>query len=673
MEYSLYHLNQASDLENLTLPMLTDKLNLIGFEVDDIFLEPLSTNLNLENIRLLIKIPSNREDLLNETFLKKELSIIFLFQLNHIWNKLQKNYFFLLKQKYIQSYPYKNYPIDSSLPHILMYNIELNQFQIPLTPSWIKMKLKNAGLPVTSTIPNILNLISLEWGQTFNLFQQKGGSNFSLDQLVQPERYQDFFLEKGTIVLKDQFGKILTVLGHFSTLPAPTQGQNLVLQACFYDIHQNLLKLNTINTKLSFRFLRKTYLETFKIAFQRLLTLLELLSIETLQIKKYSNAQTTLKLKPPKILKLKKQGLIKLLNLCEIDLDIFRKANLKLLCKTQKELYFSIPNFRIDLTREIDLIEEYSRFVGYRNLKELFPIKTPTYFPKEKKSTEWMKHFFLTHGFHEIITTSLQEKTKTKGISIHLNNPLNNEMSILRSSLLEKIIEIFETNFKIQNSTQNSFEIGRVFKNSQGKIIEQDQISGVFEVDATTLPSLTWFKAKGFIEMFFTHFGYTELEIRPFNHPDSFYHPTRSILFQSGKKILGKFGQINPLKSNFKQALFIFELNLCYLHQWQMSSPILNYEEYSKYPAIVKDLSFVIRKDISFNQIKESIRQKTFYLKNLSFFDIYCEEKERVLVNIGLRCEFQSKTQTLVNEIIETEIIKIKQILVEQFAVQFRE
>jgi hypothetical protein len=68
MEYSLYSLNQSCNLNKLTLTTLIEKLNLIGFEVDDIFLEELSTNSNLTNIRLLISIPSNREDLLNENF-----------------------------------------------------------------------------------------------------------------------------------------------------------------------------------------------------------------------------------------------------------------------------------------------------------------------------------------------------------------------------------------------------------------------------------------------------------------------------------------------------------------------------------------------------------------------------------------------------------------------------
>jgi hypothetical protein len=74
----------------------------------------------------------------------------------------------------------------------------------------------------------------------------------------------------------------------------------------FYDIHQNVLNLNTINTKISLRFLRKTYLETFKIAFQRLLTFLEILTESSISLKKYSNVATDLELKPQINMQIKK-------------------------------------------------------------------------------------------------------------------------------------------------------------------------------------------------------------------------------------------------------------------------------------------------------------------------------------------------------------------------------
>lgn len=681
MEYSLYSLNQSCNLDKLTLTNLINKLNLIGFEVDEIFLEELKTNPNLTNIRLLIKIPSNREDLLNENYFKKELATIFFFDLREIWESFRKKYAFLLKQKYTQYYDYQTIPITSSLSNILMYNIEVNQCDYSKTPNWIKYKLKNAGLPESSTINDLLNLVTFEWGQTLNIFSnpsQPGETNFALERLHEPFHSQDWNLEKGTIVLKDERGKIVTALGIFNSNVSETNPNNILIQGCFYDIHENSLNLNTINTKISLRFLRKSYLETFKFAFQRFLTLLELLTTGSIALKKYTTVSTALELKANKILKLKKTVLKKLLNIQQIELEIFQKANLKLLCKTPTDLYFQIPNYRKDLTREIDLIEEYSRFVGYKNFQEIFPKKELTYYSQKNSSIQFAKQFFLNYGFTEVITSSLEEIKKTKSYSIKIGNPLNNDLVCLRETLLGKIIEIFESNVKSGNSSSNYFEVGRVFKNSKNKIIEQDKLAGLFQFnlnDRASNSSLDWFKAKGFLELFLSNFGYENLEIETCSNPDSYYHPTRSILFTYKKKIIGKFGEINPLRSTVgnKAPVYLFEINVNSLKRWKMYSSIVTYEDYSKYPLITKDLSFGMDKKQNFSEIKQKIRALSADLKNVEFFDIYFEETNENNVNIGLRLEFQSKTKTLLTETIENEMKRIKTFLTEEFEVHFRD
>jgi hypothetical protein len=97
MEYSLQSLTKQTELNEITLENIVNKLNLIGFEVDDIIIEPLIFNQFINDIRLLIKIPANREDLLTEILLLKELSTIFSLKKYEIWKNLKTNYSFLLK------------------------------------------------------------------------------------------------------------------------------------------------------------------------------------------------------------------------------------------------------------------------------------------------------------------------------------------------------------------------------------------------------------------------------------------------------------------------------------------------------------------------------------------------------------------------------------------------
>ena len=80
-------------------------------------------------------------------------------------------------------------------------------------------------------------------------------------------------------------------------------------------------------------------------------------------------------LKKEKIIKLKKKSSSTFLNLKEYNEGIFQKIGIPIVCKTSTDFYFQIPENRKDLVREIDLIEEYSRFIGYKNFSEIKPRK----------------------------------------------------------------------------------------------------------------------------------------------------------------------------------------------------------------------------------------------------------------------------------------------------------
>ena len=100
MQYSLRQLNKIANLKQLKISEIINKLNLIGLEVDDIIDEKLVANQYIKNTSLVIDIPSNREDLLNENFLLDELATIFNFQLFNFWNNIKSNYHFLLNKQY---------------------------------------------------------------------------------------------------------------------------------------------------------------------------------------------------------------------------------------------------------------------------------------------------------------------------------------------------------------------------------------------------------------------------------------------------------------------------------------------------------------------------------------------------------------------------------------------
>ena len=217
MEYSLQTLNKIGELKNLKTHEIIDKLNLIGLEVDGVFKEQLETNKFVDNLRLEIAIPSNREDLLNEHFLINEFATIFDFDKKNIWENAKSNYAFLLKQKYNHYKNYKTEFIETPFESILNYTFLLKNLQKRTTPQWVKTKLQNCGVEIdASIINNIINLSILEWGQQINVCAQVEGNPLKLERLQTNTEFisndnKVHPLEKGTVVLKNNRNQIINV------------------------------------------------------------------------------------------------------------------------------------------------------------------------------------------------------------------------------------------------------------------------------------------------------------------------------------------------------------------------------------------------------------------------------------------------------------------------------
>lgn len=687
MEYSLSTLTQNSKANNLKTSEIINQLNLIGFEVDNIFNEKSLENIFLDNVRLLIKIPANREDLLNERFFLNELSTILLFNLNNLWDKTKINYSFILKENYLKYYYYQNFQIQTkNISNILVFTIEIRNFKKVSSPLWIQKKLLNFGCKPDKNLKDFLNLVTLEWGQNFT-FYSTSSLPFSIEKLDTEEKFIDidqisYALSPGTIVVKNKNNDILNVLGLINSTNQIDLNltSNIFLEAIFYNeiFPTNTLTPLIFENKNFLRSLRKVFLENFKYSFQRLLTLLELNSSPEIVPKLYSVCDNTIELKGQKILKCRKLALKNNLNLIQIDISIFEKNGLKIICQTPFAFYFLIPNYRRDLEREIDLIEEYSKLVGYENFSEIFPKKEKVNFEQNLNHYQLIKQFFINSGFNEVLTNPIVDNKKQQLDSIFLNNPLNNDFLILRTNIFLRLIDIFEKNLNLGFEQNNFFEIGRTFKKTKNLILENDKLAGIFQLERikkSRFSNMEWFIAKGFLENFLTIFNYKNIKIEKNIFSSNIFHETKSIVFKNGDEIIGIFGEVNPTLENFKLTkypVYLFEFNLSFFNNWRLKNKIQMYQEYSKYPAIIKDLSFSVKKDINFSFLKERISGLSSLINRIEFFDIYFDEKISEDVNIAIRLQFQSFLQTFTNEQIEEEINLIKEKLGKEFRIQFR-
>jgi len=682
MEYSLQTLNENSNLMSLKTEEMIETLNLIGFEIDDIFKEPSLTNSNLQNLRLLLKIPANREDLLNEREFLNELSRLFSFQLYNKWKKNKTIYNSILKNQYLKYKNYEKFEIISYLKEISCLQIQIEKNENFVTPLWIQKKLLNFGINPTKNIEDLLVLNTLEFGNKYDFSYLKKINNnnqkLKIEQLKANEKILAFDnkvynLSPGTIVLKDIDDTIKNVLGLFNQNIKIDKNNNIFIQSIFYNIHENSLMLNSLENKISLRYLRQMCLQNYKLSFQRLLTILELTEAAKIIPTVYFALNNNPTFKNKKTLKLRKDSIEKILSIKSPNKTIFKKAGLKLICETKKEFYFSIPFVRNDLTREIDLIEEYARFVGYKNFKGIVPEKSLKIFIPSEKNKVFIKTFFLNSGFSEVLTNPLQDLKKQSQNSISIKNPLNNEFQLLRDNLLEKIITIFENNVRVLGKVNNFFEIGRIFEHKNGKLQEIEKIAGIFQLrtnQKTQNNKIDWFIAKGFLENFLSTFSNYSITYEKFSENNKLFHPTRSVEILMDNQKVGFFGELNPIFNlkNLKEPTYIFELHLKYFSIQKMSSSISNYKEYSKYPTVTKDISIKLSTNTIFSNLKENVKKASDLLKSVEFFDIYFDKNNKINeLTIGIRLSFQSTKETLTTEIIEDQLKKINFILIENF------
>lgn len=207
---------------------------------------------------------------------------------------------------------------------------------------------------------------------------------------------------------------------------------------------------------------------------------------------------------------------------------------------------------------------------------------------------------------------------------------------------------------------------------------EKEHLAGVFggihrkSRWSESLEPLTWFEAKGKLEQFFeelnilTHWkAFTSLEDNRIYHP----YCTAQLYLDNNHKIeLGKFGQIHPLLAkelNLPVNIYLFEFDFESLQNQIEMNKLKIYQSYSLYPKVIKDLSFIIHEDISFEKIEKLLYANgTKFLSNINLLDEYKGESiPENHISLCLQLTFQSNEKTLQNKEINNIISNLQLLL----------
>ncbi|HHZ84606.1 MAG TPA: phenylalanine--tRNA ligase subunit beta, partial [Gammaproteobacteria bacterium] len=347
---------------------------------------------------------------------------------------------------------------------------------------------------------------------------------------------------------------------------------------------------------------------------------------------------------------------------------------------TGESIKVKVPSWRFDLKIEADLIEEIARLVGYNNLPHR-PLSKKINNPVDSLHNS-VRNSFKFMGYNEVITYSFIDESfaelvePKKGQLIFVNNPISENMNIMRPSLLPGLLDTLSYNLNQGNENLKIFEIGTVFQKGKNHKIKQKEligglISGIKDKDnwSSSNEPMDFFDLKGDLENVLNYsakYSFKKTEI-------PYLHPGKTALLLKGESVIGYIGSVKPKlldKFDIEQEVNFFEISI----DATSSKSNIKFEKFSRFPFAQRDLSFIVDEDIASSVITDSIASRAGdKLKEIKLFDVYRGKgipKGKTSLTYALG--WQASNRTLKDKEIDEIIEKLVAFLSKKFNAKLR-
>jgi phenylalanyl-tRNA synthetase beta chain len=323
---------------------------------------------------------------------------------------------------------------------------------------------------------------------------------------------------------------------------------------------------------------------------------------------------------------------------------------------------------RVDISREIDLIEEVIRLYGYDRVPVTLPAVAVTEMEVIPRldMEERLRLLLTGSGYTEIVNYSFGTPQASdilclpendgRRISVRIKNPLGEDLSAMRTTIIYGLLETAKKNANNGSFDLKIFEIGRVFLNpSEAELpVEKNIIAGLLTGKMTddfwdSKKTADFYSLKGCLENIFF-----DLKINNCRYLSSsaepFLHPGKSCGIYLNDEKIGFLGEVHPdvlEKINLNNNLYVFEINLDILVTAYLERNIFCHE-ISKYPAVTRDAAFVIPDAIEADQMLNIVLgQEEDLLENVIIFDVYKGKEISEGKSLGLRFSYRAHDRTL--------------------------
>jgi len=282
----------------------------------------------------------------------------------------------------------------------------------------------------------------------------------------------------------------------------------------------------------------------------------------------------------------------------------------------EQEFTMHIPSWRLDVEREIDLIEEIARLFGYDKFANTLPPFSGAVIEKpEAEKDKKLRSSLLALGYNEAISLTFISHEDAEQFSsvpvIEVENPLSEEASVMRTSLVPGMLNMLAYNLNRSSDNVRLFEMANVYEAKDGHAVEPKRlclgVTGSAVIPSVHRPArpFSFFDLKGDVQALLADFQHKTLAYDA--QTSEYYHPGRSARALMDGAVIAQFGQIHPdtgAKRKLRQDAFIAELYLDQLYRNGLRE--VCYQPLPRYPAVERDFSFIFADAVKFEQIEKA-------------------------------------------------------------------
>jgi phenylalanyl-tRNA synthetase beta chain len=615
-----------------------------------------------------ISIPYNRQDCNNIFSLLNEVSVDCTKNLvNFIRNRV--NEFSLTKKININLQDDDFCPLYS---YLFIEKLNKNNF----LPKYIKYFLLINDVKAVNTVVDLINYVTLIVGQPLhgydssyidkNIFIRKTNEDFLFNSI----NNEKIKIHTGTycIYSKEKVISIPGIIGSYDS-KILDDSKCIFIESAFFkcDYIKEMCLANGITTDSSKRFDNKVNhnLTIFALEFLSVLASdilnANIYKIDFLKKDKYLPKNRNIYVYKKKLFSLIGTSLSE-----NCIVNILSKGTFKYKV-FKKKVLFNIPDYRNDLKIEESIITNLIILYGYNNIKEI-PFKINNFsFSCLDKKISLLKDLMKNNGFIEVINYSFVDFNLDKVFNFDLNyikikNPLSEKMNVMRNNLLQGILLSLSKNLSWQYNNIKLFEIGCIYRYSNNmEILYDNAIVLSFSEKEDDINNNFLFLKSLAEKVIFITYGNRNISFINYNY--NFFYQKLNIQISLFEKEIGYFGLLNKEVLNIfdiKQNVYLFFLKFDEIS----NNPMNFYEEFSRYPGSLRDLSLIIDNNLSYKDIVNFIKDiNILNLLNVNFLNCHFFDNDKNK-SLTIRIKFQSFTSTLLDKNVDIAMDLIQQKLI---------